>query len=151
MLKKADAFAGDEEATERFPESVLSGLTVEEVRDGSARDRDLARHAGGAAPVGEVDAARQPVMLASLAETPFSDPAWLYEIKYDGVRVLAARDGARVTLHGRTGQDFTGALSGGRHRAARAAARPVRARRRGRRPRRGGAAVASSGCRTACT
>jgi bifunctional non-homologous end joining protein LigD len=106
MLKKADAFAGDEEATERFPESVLSGLTVEEVRDGSARLAELRRRLA-AAPAGEVDAAGQPVMLATLADTPFSDPAWLYEIKYDGVRVLAARDGGRVALHGRAGQDFT--------------------------------------------
>jgi bifunctional non-homologous end joining protein LigD len=106
MLKKADAFAGDEEATERFPESVLSGLTVEEVRDGSARLAELRRRLA-AAPAGEVDAARQPVMLATLADKPFSDPAWLYEIKYDGVRVLAARDGARVALYGRAGQDFT--------------------------------------------
>src|SRR4030095_8991284 len=36
MLKKADAYAGGEEATERFPESVLSGLTVEEVGAGGA-------------------------------------------------------------------------------------------------------------------
>ena len=106
LLKKSDAFAGDEEATERFPESVLSGLTVEEVRDSSARVAAL-RERLAAAPVGEVDAARQPVMLASLAEAPFSDPAWLYELKYDGVRVLAAREAARVTLHGRAGQDFT--------------------------------------------
>ena len=106
MLKKADAFAGDEEATERFPESVLSGLTVEEVRDGSARLAEL-RRCLAAAPAGDVDAARQPVMLATLADKPFSDPAWLYEIKYDGVRVLAARDGARVALNGRAGQDFT--------------------------------------------
>ncbi len=106
MLKKADAFAGDEEATERFPESVLSGLTVEEVRDGSARLAELRRRLA-VAPAGDVDAARQPVMLATLADKPFSDPAWLYEIKYDGVRVLAARDGARVALYGRAGQDFT--------------------------------------------
>ena len=106
MLKKADAFAGDEEATERFPESVLSGLTVEEVRDGSARLAELRRRLA-AAPAGDVDAARQPVMLATLADRPFSDPAWLYEIKYDGVRVLAARDGGRVSLYGRAGQDFT--------------------------------------------
>ena len=106
MLKKADGFAGEEEATERFPESVLSGLTVEEVRDGSARLAELRRRLA-AVPDGDVDAAHQPVMLASLAEAPFSDPGWLYEIKYDGVRVLAARDGARVALHGRAGQDFT--------------------------------------------
>jgi bifunctional non-homologous end joining protein LigD len=106
LLKKADGYAGDEEATERFPESVLSGLTVEEVRDGSTR-LDALRTRLAEAPVGEVDAASQPVMLASVAERAFSDPAWLYEIKYDGVRVLAARDGARVALYGRAGQDFT--------------------------------------------
>ena len=106
LLKKADGYAGDEEATERFPESVLSGLTVEEVRDGSTRLAAL-RTRLAAAPIGDVDAARQPVMLASVAERAFSDPAWLYEIKYDGVRVLAARDGARVALYGRAGQDFT--------------------------------------------
>ncbi|HEX6212492.1 MAG TPA: DNA polymerase ligase N-terminal domain-containing protein, partial [Methylomirabilota bacterium] len=106
MLKKADAFAANEEATDRFPESVLSGLTVEEVRDGSARLGELRRRLA-TAPAGEVDAARQPVMLATLAEKAFSDPAWLFEIKYDGVRILAQRDGPRVALHGRAGQDFT--------------------------------------------
>ncbi|HTO10479.1 MAG TPA: non-homologous end-joining DNA ligase, partial [Candidatus Binatia bacterium] len=108
MLKKADAHARDEEATERFPESVLSGLTVEEVGEGSTRVATLReRLARLGAPARAVDAARQPVMLASTAERPFSDPAWLYEIKYDGVRVLAARDGERVELYGRAGQVFT--------------------------------------------
>ncbi|HEY2995528.1 MAG TPA: DNA ligase D [Methylomirabilota bacterium] len=108
MLKKADAFAGDEEATERFPESVLSGRTIEEVREGSTRLTALrAQLARLKAPERAVDAARQPVMLASLAERPFSDPGWLYEIKYDGVRVLAARGGERVELYGRAGQVFT--------------------------------------------
>jgi bifunctional non-homologous end joining protein LigD len=106
LLKKADAYAGAEEATERFPESVLSGLTIEEVREGSSRVTAL-RAALAKAPVAAVDAARQAVTLAAQAETPFSDPAWLFEIKYDGVRVLAARDGDHVTLHGRAGQDFT--------------------------------------------
>jgi bifunctional non-homologous end joining protein LigD len=106
MLKKADAFVSDEEATERFPESVLSGLTVEEVRDGSARLTALRARLADA-PTGEVEATTQPVMLASLEDQAFSDPAWLFEIKYDGVRVLAARDGARVALYGRAGQDFT--------------------------------------------
>jgi bifunctional non-homologous end joining protein LigD len=46
-------------------------------------------------------------MLASPLERPFSSPAWLYEIKYDGVRVLAALDGERVELYGRAGQLFT--------------------------------------------
>jgi len=107
MLKKADAYAGDDEATETFPESVLSGLTVEEVRDGSTRLAAL-RARLAKAPRRAVEAAREPVMLASSAERPFSNPAWLYEIKYDGVRVLASRDGERVELYGRAGQVFTG-------------------------------------------
>ncbi len=108
LLKKADAFARDVEVTERFPESVLSGLTVEEVREGSTRVATLrARLARVTAPARAVDAARAPVMLASPAERPFSDPAWLYEIKYDGVRILAARENERVELYGRAGQVFT--------------------------------------------
>ena len=108
MLKKADDFAAEVEATERFPESVLSGLTVEEVRQGGARlaavREALARRG---APAGDVDAAHQSVMLASQGQRPFSGPGWLFEIKYDGVRILAARDGDAVTLYGRAGQDFT--------------------------------------------
>jgi bifunctional non-homologous end joining protein LigD len=108
LLKKADAYATGEEPTERFPESVLSGLTVEEVRAGSARVQELrARLARLGAPAGKVDAARQPVMLASVAERPPSGPGWLHEVKYDGVRVLASRAGADVALYGRAGQVFT--------------------------------------------
>ena len=111
--------------TERFPESVLSGLTVEEVREGATRlaaVREALARSG--APAGDVDAARQSVMLASQASSARSPgPRWLFEIKYDGVRVLAARDGDAVALYGRAGQDFTRALPGGRHRAARAAGR----------------------------
>jgi bifunctional non-homologous end joining protein LigD len=35
-------------------------------------------------------------MLATLATTPFSDPDWLYEIKWDGFRVQAVVDGGKV-------------------------------------------------------
>ena len=46
-------------------------------------------------------------MLATLVEEPFSDPDWLFEIKWDGVRALAwVRDG-RVKLRSRTGRDVT--------------------------------------------
>ena len=32
-------------------------------------------------------------MLAETAEKPFTDPGWLFELKYDGFRVLAEREG----------------------------------------------------------
>lgn len=37
-------------------------------------------------------------MLATLTDDPFSDEAWIYERKLDGVRCLAFRDGGRVRL-----------------------------------------------------
>jgi bifunctional non-homologous end joining protein LigD len=111
LLKKADGAAaspGAAELTERYPESVLSGLTVEEMADPSRRLAAVrARLDALGAPRGEVSARRQPFTLATLVERPFSDPAWLYEIKYDGVRVLASRRGERIELYGRSGQETT--------------------------------------------
>ena len=137
MLKKADDFAAEVEATERFPESVLSGLTVEEVRQGGARlaaVREALARSGATA--GDADAAHQSVMLASQGQRPFSGPGWLFEIKYDGVRILAARDGDAVTLYGRAGQDFTSRYPEVVDRAPRPAGDALRHRRRGDRARR---------------
>lgn len=45
-------------------------------------------------------------MLATLVDTPFSDDRWVFERKLDGVRVLVARDGDRVTLRSRSGHEL---------------------------------------------
>jgi len=47
-------------------------------------------------------------MLATLATRPPEGTDWLFEVKYDGVRVLAERRGDDVTLLGRSGQVVTG-------------------------------------------
>jgi bifunctional non-homologous end joining protein LigD len=46
-------------------------------------------------------------MLASLSKEMVNGPEWVYEEKYDGIRALAYRDGDRVRLLSRTGQDLT--------------------------------------------
>jgi len=108
LLKKADAAAGGEELTDRYPESVISGLTVEEMRDRPAREAAVRAHlAALAAPPGDLAARDQPFMLASLGEKPFSGRDWLFEIKYDGVRIFAERRGHDVELRGRSGQIVT--------------------------------------------
>ena len=46
-------------------------------------------------------------MLASLSKEPVAGPDWVYEEKYDGIRAVAYRDGGRVRMLSRTGQDLT--------------------------------------------
>ncbi len=48
-------------------------------------------------------------MLATAGALPPDDPSWAYEVKWDGVRVLAAVEGGRVRLTSRAGNDVTGA------------------------------------------
>ena len=45
--------------------------------------------------------------LPSPAKAPPSGPGWLHEIKHDGFRILARRDGAGVRLITRAGNDFS--------------------------------------------
>jgi bifunctional non-homologous end joining protein LigD len=37
-------------------------------------------------------------MLATLVKEPFQQRGWVYEEKYDGYRILAYKEGRRVTL-----------------------------------------------------
>ncbi len=45
--------------------------------------------------------------LPSPAERPPAGPNWIHEIKHDGFRIMARRDGAGVRLFTRHGHDFT--------------------------------------------
>ncbi len=107
LLFSKDGAEAGVEPVEALPASILSGLTVAERKDPRSRlarlDRALKRFKAPAA--GSVCKPRP--MLASLGTAPFSDPGWVFEIKYDGVRILARRRDGAVTLFGRKGDDVT--------------------------------------------
>ena len=108
LLKKVDAAASDSEAAERWPRSVICGLTVQEMRDvpgwlAAVHERLEELEA----PRGDLRADQVKHMLATLAEEPFTKKGWVFEIKYDGVRVIAERRGEDVRLLGRSGEDIT--------------------------------------------
>ncbi|MFZ0657748.1 MAG: DNA ligase D [Candidatus Binataceae bacterium] len=110
LIKKRDEFASADDVLEAHPRSVLSGLTIEEMRDAPAAGRrvatDLAReHLGELS--GPLRRAAFPLMLAKLAEEPFDSEKWLFELKYDGVRVLAIRDAGTIQLFARSGTEIT--------------------------------------------
>lgn len=109
FFKKADAAAGGSEPVEAMPQSVVSGLTVLELRDGLRRDADLAARAAAAgAPRAELPARALKPMLADVAEAAFTRPGWIFELKYDGIRVLILRrGGGRPQLRARSGRDVT--------------------------------------------
>jgi bifunctional non-homologous end joining protein LigD len=48
-----------------------------------------------------------PPCLPTKASTPPSGILWLHEIKHDGFRVIARKDGPRVRLYSRPGNDLT--------------------------------------------
>jgi bifunctional non-homologous end joining protein LigD len=107
LIKERDAYA-TEQGTEDYPQdSVLSGRTVEQVGAGDPRsDEVVARLRKLKAPQRDLRAKGLSPMLATSGK-PFSDPRWVFELKYDGYRVLAEKHDGRVTLYSRAGNDFT--------------------------------------------
>jgi bifunctional non-homologous end joining protein LigD len=99
LIKKRDADAVTGWDAEDHPQSVKTGRTNDEVK----ANRDAIWVSEQPAAVAEIDlsgAVAQPMpdriepMAATLATKAFSDPDWLYEIKWDGYRVEAVvRDG----------------------------------------------------------
>ena len=109
LIKKGSVVPAAPELVVAHPRSVLSGLSVGELREGTGRTRELAAGAQAAgAPRRVLDPATVSPMLAEAAEHPFSRDGWVFELKHDGVRILAARAPAGgVVLYYRTGRDTT--------------------------------------------
>ncbi|MGH2364264.1 MAG: non-homologous end-joining DNA ligase [Chloroflexota bacterium] len=109
LIKKRDEAAGSPVDDEH---SVKSGRTMEEI----AASVDAVWLSDLPAAAAEIDYALLPEvplprviepMLASLAPKPFSDPDWLFEPKWDGIRAIALVSQGKVRLLSRHGNDLT--------------------------------------------
>ncbi|OLD69539.1 MAG: DNA ligase D [Candidatus Rokubacteria bacterium 13_1_20CM_70_15] len=105
LIKEKDGYVADDGALP--PQSVLSGLTVEELKEGANRAAPaLELLARLKAPRRAVRPEEAEPMLAETRERPFTKAGWLFELKLDGYRVRAARDGAEAQLITRNGHDI---------------------------------------------
>jgi bifunctional non-homologous end joining protein LigD len=110
LIKKRDEYASADDLLEDRPRSVLSGLTIDEMRGAAEFGHDALRQLeqrGAPLLSGTLDAHAFPLSFAKIAERPFDSAEWLFELKYDGVRTLAIRDGERASLAGRNERDIT--------------------------------------------
>jgi len=108
LMKREDAFSSDTDVITAQPRSVLSGLTVEELRDAERLYEEAYENALElGAKKGAVQASRLTPMLCTLDDVPVDRPSWLYELKLDGVRILAERRDTEARLFYRTHRPAT--------------------------------------------
>src|SRR5437879_6113134 len=109
LIKEKDAYVSADSALP--PESVLSGLTVEELKAGKDRAAPVLKAlARLKATRRAVTVAEAEPMLAETREQPFSKPGWLFELKLDGYRVRAGREQGEARLLTRKGNDISAAF-----------------------------------------
>ena len=111
LVKKTDAYSSTErDILTELPRSVLSGLTIQELAAKVRVASDLERAAAEAgAPKGDLDASMLVPTPAAMAEVRLVDPARLYELKLDGVRIIADKHGEAVALRYRNGRSGSSA------------------------------------------
>lgn len=107
LIKERDSWMrkpGDE-----FPEeSVLSGLTVEEVKAGDTPASKVRKALEELdAPRGRVDPEKVQLSLAENRDDAFTRDDWVFELKLDGYRLLAAKAQGEALLLTRNGNDYT--------------------------------------------
>jgi bifunctional non-homologous end joining protein LigD len=110
LIKERDAYVSKN--GDQFPAgSVLSGLTVEELKSGADKAAKLrATLKRWKAPRRPVRPEDVPPMLAETREQPFSRAGWVFEVKLDGYRMRVAREAGVGRLITRNGNDYTAAF-----------------------------------------
>ncbi len=97
LLKEKDDLAKTTDGISEFATSVRTGRTMEEIEEGADEKIDVTGN-----PFEKTD-----VQLAKLVNKVPEGEDWLYEVKYDGYRIVAYLEGGKARLMTRNGKDYT--------------------------------------------
>ena len=104
LIKERDQWARADPPLEG---SVLSGMTIETIAEPGALEAALTARIERIEPPPPATVSLSEKPMLAKASEPFHRDGWVYEIKYDGYRLMVERDGDDVTLRSRTGLDLT--------------------------------------------
>lgn len=109
LIKHKDEFANPKWKVEEHQVSVISGRTLHEIADGMApADGYRQLHPAELTGARETSMPEKLLpMLSTLSEKPFSDPKWLFEIKWDGVRALTWIRNGKIEMRSRNANIIT--------------------------------------------
>ncbi len=117
LIKERDDVArpaSEYSVVDELPQSVLSGNQVGTAKKAKAKPKTSTRKVSKADteaanhPHGEIPDAFKPQLATLVTQPPAGD--WIYEIKFDGYRMLARVQGGEVRLFSRNGNDWTARL-----------------------------------------
>jgi len=115
FFKHKDEFVSEKDLLEQ-DRSVRSGLTIEDIRAGKLPEESPndpfveAEPAKGARRTGLPQ--KFAPMLATIAPEPFDDPMWLFELKFDGVRIITVIQHGWVKMYSRGDREVAAKFPG---------------------------------------
>jgi bifunctional non-homologous end joining protein LigD len=110
LIKKKDEAADPNFDIEKFDTSVKTGRTKEEIEQGKDAVWSSRREEGQGGLINLANAEKGPMpktlepMKAQMVDKPFDDDRWLFEVKWDGIRLVSFIDEGKVTLQTRAGR-----------------------------------------------
>ena len=115
LIKENDDEAralADFDVVEELPNSVLSGRGVDDPPAAKKTRAAPAAKKSPAAPKAALPRSLEPQLATLVTAPPAAAEDWLYELKFDGYRLLARIDGDKVQCITRNGHDWSAKLPG---------------------------------------
>jgi bifunctional non-homologous end joining protein LigD len=110
LIKKKDEAADPNFDIETFTTSVKTGRTKDEIEQGKDAVWSSSRAEGEGGLINLANAEKGPMpksldpMKAELVDDPFDNDRWLFEVKWDGIRLISFIDNGKVSLQTRAGR-----------------------------------------------